>query len=64
MPYELWRTEVSKGTPHIVQAFTFDGWSHEPLVIERPRDVLVVPKHDVLSTASDRTLAKATEAAR
>lgn len=47
MPYELSRMEESKGTPHAAQAFVFDGWSHEPLVIEQRQDAQDAPKHDL-----------------
>jgi hypothetical protein len=33
MHYDLWHKEGPKREPHAVQAFVFDGWSHEPLVI-------------------------------
>ena len=35
MPYDIWRTDEAKGAPSTTQAFVFDGWSHEPLVIMR-----------------------------
>lgn len=33
MPYELWHS--AKQTRPSEQAFTFDGWSHEPLTIDK-----------------------------
>lgn len=33
MPYELWHS-ATQAQPS-AQAFIFDGWSHEPLVIDR-----------------------------
>lgn len=58
MPYELWRMEQSKGAPCTAQAFVFDGWSHEPLVIEQRQDAQVAPKHDMPAVAVTRSAAK------
>lgn len=37
MPYELWHSV--KQTQPSAQAFTFDGWSHEPLTIDKAADL-------------------------
>ncbi|MCP4027409.1 MAG: hypothetical protein GY736_14035 [Sphingomonas sp.] len=37
MPYELWHS--AKQTQPSAQAFTFDGWSHEPLTIDKAADL-------------------------
>lgn len=56
MPYDTWQTEES-GTSSTTQAFVFDGWSHEPLVIVRKQDEQAAPQHggtaEVTSRLSD-----------
>ncbi len=47
MPYDLWQTEEPKGAPHSTQAFIFDGWSHEPLVIQHKHIIPTARQHDV-----------------
>lgn len=37
MPSELWQIEEHSDGAAAVQAFVFDGWSHEPLVIDTSR---------------------------
>lgn len=49
MLYDLWRTEEPKGGPHTAQAFVFDGWSHEPLVIVRKQDPHAAPQRAGIS---------------
>ncbi len=44
MTYNLWRTEKSNKAPHAAQAFVFDGWSHEPLVIAHKQDPGAAPQ--------------------
>ncbi|WP_156487348.1 hypothetical protein [Sphingomonas melonis] len=43
MPYDLWHgdQQASAGA----QAFVFDGWSHEPLVLRQAPEAEVVPQH-------------------
>jgi hypothetical protein len=47
MPYDLWQMEEPKGGPHSTQAFIFDGWSHEPLVIQHKHIIPTTRQHDV-----------------
>lgn len=58
MPYDLWRMEEPKGAPRTAKAFVFDGWSHEPLVIEQRQDAQA-PKHDMPPMAAARAALKA-----
>ncbi|WP_426256762.1 hypothetical protein [Sphingomonas sp. DC2300-3] len=37
MPYELWHS--AKQPQPSAQAFTFDGWSHEPLTLDKAADL-------------------------
>lgn len=52
MPYELWHN-AEQTQQATTQAFIFDGWSHEPLVIDRVADTHTA-QHSDEPTAADR----------
>lgn len=57
MPYELWHS--AKQPQPSAQAFTFDGWSHEPLTLDKAAD-LQRPRIRPEPVTPDRKAARST----